>query len=171
MSSRQASHKSDRGSAGGEMRPIPLHRRCPGTRNRVHLLGTCVLALVIVAGFSLRGVAQSSESTIWVIPLSHRSSGLAENGSRSVAVGAVAPPGDNSTMPPPVSLAPSELFRPQAPAVAGPTHSSEETEHVTAPKQRFLLEVSWHNGLHLDSSDDQFHIHVGGNAQIDSTWL
>jgi phosphate-selective porin OprO/OprP len=39
------------------------------------------------------------------------------------------------------------------------------------PKKGFRLEATWDNGLWLDSPDDQFHIHVGGNAQIDSTWL
>src|SRR5262245_31153367 len=40
-------------------------------------------------------------------------------------------------------------------------------------KQRrsFQLEASWEDGLRLRSADDQFHVHVGGNAQIDSTWL
>jgi len=38
-------------------------------------------------------------------------------------------------------------------------------------KQRFHLEASWDNGLILESDDKQFHLHVGGNAQIDSTWL
>ncbi len=30
---------------------------------------------------------------------------------------------------------------------------------------------SWSDGLRFRSADDNFHIHVGGNAQIDSTWL
>jgi phosphate-selective porin OprO/OprP len=38
-------------------------------------------------------------------------------------------------------------------------------------KRGFRLEATWDNGLWLDSADDQFHLHVGGNAQIDSTWL
>jgi phosphate-selective porin OprO/OprP len=33
------------------------------------------------------------------------------------------------------------------------------------------LEATWDNGLVLQSDDNAFHIHVGGNAQLDSTWL
>ena len=33
------------------------------------------------------------------------------------------------------------------------------------------LEASWDNGFRLASADEQFHVHIGGNAQIDSTWL
>jgi phosphate-selective porin OprO/OprP len=33
------------------------------------------------------------------------------------------------------------------------------------------LTAGWLNGLRFRSADDAFHIHVGGNAQIDSTWL
>jgi phosphate-selective porin OprO/OprP len=40
-----------------------------------------------------------------------------------------------------------------------------------ADKRRFVLEASWYNGLRFDSNDGLFHLHVGGNAQIDSTWL
>jgi hypothetical protein len=36
---------------------------------------------------------------------------------------------------------------------------------------RFHLEASWDHGLWMYSDDDQFHVHVGGNAQVDSTWL
>jgi phosphate-selective porin OprO/OprP len=36
---------------------------------------------------------------------------------------------------------------------------------------RFHLEASWEHGLRMYSDDNQFHLHVGGNAQIDSTWL
>src|SRR5262249_11565270 len=39
------------------------------------------------------------------------------------------------------------------------------------PKKGFRLKATWDNGLWLDSPDDQFHIHVGGNSQIDTTWL
>jgi phosphate-selective porin OprO/OprP len=38
-------------------------------------------------------------------------------------------------------------------------------------KKRFHLEASWEDGLRLESADQQFHVHVGGNAQVDSTWL
>jgi phosphate-selective porin OprO/OprP len=40
-----------------------------------------------------------------------------------------------------------------------------------APEQRFRLEASWDNGLRLLSADNQFNLHIGGNAQVDSNWL
>src|SRR5262245_39807532 len=39
------------------------------------------------------------------------------------------------------------------------------------PRRRFPLEASWDNGLRFESEDQQFHVHVGGNAQVDSNWL
>jgi phosphate-selective porin OprO/OprP len=33
------------------------------------------------------------------------------------------------------------------------------------------LQASWDNGLRFESEDDQFHIHIGGNAQVDTVWL
>lgn len=42
----------------------------------------------------------------------------------------------------------------------------------TPPKRRKIeLEASWDDGLWFTSADQQFRIHVGGSAQIDSTWL
>src|SRR5579862_1743581 len=46
---------------------------------------------------------------------------------------------------------------------------------VSAPEaadtRRFPLQAFWDNGLHFDSIDDQFHLHLGGRGQVDSTWL
>jgi phosphate-selective porin OprO/OprP len=39
-----------------------------------------------------------------------------------------------------------------------------------APERRFHLDASWDNGLHFDSDDKQFQVHVGGNAMVDATW-
>lgn len=40
------------------------------------------------------------------------------------------------------------------------------------PKSRRIpLEASWEDGLRLDSTDDQFHLHIGGIAQIDTVGL
>jgi phosphate-selective porin OprO/OprP len=51
----------------------------------------------------------------------------------------------------------------------------EEGETSAGPpppdKRRFHLEASWDNGLRWVSDDNQFRLHVGGNAQVDSTWL
>jgi phosphate-selective porin OprO/OprP len=38
-------------------------------------------------------------------------------------------------------------------------------------KRRTPLEVSWDDGLHFDSPDDQFHLHIGGVGQLDTVWL
>jgi phosphate-selective porin OprO and OprP len=38
-------------------------------------------------------------------------------------------------------------------------------------RRRIPLEANWDNGLHLDSPDDQFHLHIGGIAQVDTVWL
>jgi phosphate-selective porin OprO/OprP len=37
--------------------------------------------------------------------------------------------------------------------------------------RRIPLEASWDNGLHFDSANEQFHLHVGGLAMIDTVWL
>jgi phosphate-selective porin OprO/OprP len=43
---------------------------------------------------------------------------------------------------------------------------------VRIPEQRQVpLETRWADGLLSKSSDNGFHIHVGGNAQVDSTWF
>jgi phosphate-selective porin OprO/OprP len=41
----------------------------------------------------------------------------------------------------------------------------------TTERRRFDLMASWTDGLRFRSADEAFHVHVGGNAQIDSTWL
>jgi phosphate-selective porin OprO/OprP len=39
------------------------------------------------------------------------------------------------------------------------------------PPRTFGLRAVWDNGLRFESDDGQFKLHVGGNAQIDSTWF
>ncbi|HVS38518.1 MAG TPA: porin, partial [Gemmataceae bacterium] len=39
------------------------------------------------------------------------------------------------------------------------------------PKRRVPLEASWDDGLHFDSTDDRFHLHIGGVGQIDTVFL
>src|SRR5262245_19277486 len=57
-------------------------------------------------------------------------------------------------------------------SVPGPEEVPVPVDEVAPPeKSKFRLEASWDNGLHLDSDDGRFRLHVGGNAQIDSTWL
>jgi phosphate-selective porin OprO and OprP len=50
----------------------------------------------------------------------------------------------------------------------------KEEKHDPAPAghdRRIRLDASWDDGLRFASADDKFHVHVGGNAQIDATWL
>jgi phosphate-selective porin OprO/OprP len=48
-----------------------------------------------------------------------------------------------------------------------------DEHHLSGPahKRPIQLEASWDYGLVFTSEDEKFHLHVGGNAQIDSTWL
>jgi phosphate-selective porin OprO/OprP len=50
------------------------------------------------------------------------------------------------------------------------------TEPLWLPTQdsdsgRFPLGVFWDDGLRFESANDQFHLHLGGTIQVDSTWL
>jgi phosphate-selective porin OprO/OprP len=38
-------------------------------------------------------------------------------------------------------------------------------------EQKHVLTTNWRNGLWFRSADGAFNLHIGGNAQIDSTWL
>jgi phosphate-selective porin OprO/OprP len=68
-----------------------------------------------------------------------------------------------------------------ASAQAPPAPSPAAESPVPAPELLFLptppppeqprLEASWDHGLWFESPDKQFRVHVGGNAQVDSTWL
>lgn len=57
--------------------------------------------------------------------------------------------------------------------------SLEITEHadhmlLSAPEpqeRRFPLHASWDNGLHLESDNQQFNLHIGGIGQIDTVFL
>jgi phosphate-selective porin OprO/OprP len=60
----------------------------------------------------------------------------------------------------------SEPFFEPAPSVAAPV-----TAPVEKQKTNFSLDASWNNGLLISSADDEFRIHVGGNAQVDTVWL
>jgi phosphate-selective porin OprO/OprP len=41
----------------------------------------------------------------------------------------------------------------------------------TSESRRTPLAAYWDDGLRFESQNDEFHLHVGGSAQIDSTWL
>lgn len=76
---------------------------------------------------------------------------------------APAPPREVAPEPAQTPTAPQGLPVDVAP-VAAPAGDDKE-------KRRFPLEATWEYGLRFRSEDDAFHIHVGGNAQVDSTWL
>src|SRR5260370_13118657 len=61
------------------------------------------------------------------------------------------------------------------PAPQGLTIPAGTGDSLTCPlpseKKRIPLQASWDYGLHLDSEDNRFQLHVGGQAQIDSVWL
>jgi phosphate-selective porin OprO/OprP len=79
------------------------------------------------------------------------------------APGAVAPSGPTTTPA-------LDLLSP-APSGGRPTGFDLTPPAVTGEPRRFGLSSSWSDGLRFRSDDDAFHIHVGGNAQIDSTWF
>ena len=80
-----------------------------------------------------------------------------------------------------IALATSHLGRAQLPhweepPSSAPPTQSPQPDSSPAPvpadgSPRTPLEANWANGLTFTSPDEQFRIHVGGNAQIDSTWL
>src|SRR5262249_40829962 len=65
----------------------------------------------------------------------------------------------------------------QLPALSLPPGGGQPGPDATVPceatpeQRRFDLIASWADGLRFRSADDAFHLHVGGNAQVDSTWL
>ena len=40
-----------------------------------------------------------------------------------------------------------------------------------ADSRRVPLSVFWDDGVRFESANDQFHLHIGGTIQVDSTWL
>jgi phosphate-selective porin OprO/OprP len=81
--------------------------------------------------------------------------------------------GHDAATPPPPEV--EELFRIQQPALPTEAPEGMPSDAPALPphpeKKGTLLEATWDNGLRFYSEDDRFHIHVGGNVQVDSTWL
>jgi len=159
------------------MRPVHgIDRESAGTR--AGWARICALALVIASVPVLRSAAQSSVDTIRLgPPLNREIAPVFLDGPRSSLVPADSP-APVPAVPPFTSTGPG-LFGIQVPEATEQAHEGVEMEAPAShpPEcsdphtQRTRLEASWDNGLHFDSADDRFHIHVGGNAQIDSTWL
>ena len=85
---------------------------------------------------------------------------------------------DSPTSPPPAVRyeAPGQpeslLNLPHSPTAPGSEEGSGQSTHEGAePSRRISLEANWDDGLRFTSEDNHFRLHVGGNAQIDSTWL
>ncbi|HJZ60116.1 MAG TPA: porin [Gemmataceae bacterium] len=79
------------------------------------------------------------------------------------------PPG----LPPVTNLAPGTgagAVNP-VPALHGLRDGGGSPVGPAQPDRGSGLAATWTDGLRFRSADDAFHIHVGGNAQIDSTWL
>src|SRR5262249_11150878 len=79
------------------------------------------------------------------------------------------PPG----LPPVTNLAPGTgagAVNP-VPALHGLRDGGGAPVRPAQPDPGSRLAPTWTDGLRFRSADDAFHIHVGGNAQIDSTWL
>src|SRR5262249_8861038 len=74
------------------------------------------------------------------------------------------PPGQLPTAPAPTK--PDESSTRESPGTSEPLFLARPED-----SRRFPLEASWNNGLWFESTNQQFRVHVGGNAQVDSTWL
>src|SRR5262245_55418222 len=77
---------------------------------------------------------------------------------------------------PPATAPPAQPSPAPSNADEGPkreTPGPSEPMFLSQPEEtkRFPLEASWENGLWFETTNKQFRIHVGGNAQVDSTWL
>jgi phosphate-selective porin OprO/OprP len=64
------------------------------------------------------------------------------------------------------------VFIPAVPSLLEQERAPPGVMPAKAPDtRRTPLAVFWDNGLRFESDNDQFHLHLGGSAQIDSTWL
>src|SRR5262249_16599642 len=141
-------------------------RDTPAAARSPSQLGIVALTLLLAACCATRGRAQAP-------------AGTPPAGPSRPSVNAPVPQG-GPRVPAPDPYRPVAGDRWTGPGRAGPPESAGTHEVVGGndlqpscppPKQHVQLEASWEDGLRLASSDDKFHLHVGGNAQIDSTWL
>jgi phosphate-selective porin OprO/OprP len=72
--------------------------------------------------------------------------------------------------PPTPGLAEGQLAGP-SPALHGPREGGGSPVGPTNEDRKHRLTAGWLDGLRFHSANDQFHVHVGGNVQIDSNWL
>src|SRR5277367_4815398 len=62
------------------------------------------------------------------------------------------------------------LDPPTVPQVTKPLDVAE-SQNGSSENRRFPLQAYWDNGFQLASDNNQFHLHAGGLAMIDSVWL
>ena len=72
--------------------------------------------------------------------------------------------------PPVVGVPDGQLAGP-TPATHGPSEGGRSPVGRGQPDRTHRLSAGWMDGLRFHSTDDNFHLHIGGNAQVDSTWL
>jgi phosphate-selective porin OprO/OprP len=80
----------------------------------------------------------------------------------------------------PADTSPAGALKPMSYAIQGTNaaFAGTETAAIMPPgapasgdSRRVPLSVFWDDGLRFESSNDQFHLHLGGTIQVDSTWL
>src|SRR5262249_59554541 len=72
--------------------------------------------------------------------------------------------------PPEPGLPEGQLAGPSR-ADHGPRDGGGSPVGPTQPERKHTLSAGWLDGLRFHSANDNFHIHVGGNVQLDSNWL
>jgi phosphate-selective porin OprO/OprP len=70
-------------------------------------------------------------------------------------------------------LPPMKPMTPEKPKEQPADEADPHAEELPAPrkKKRIQLDATWDHGFRLYSVDEDFKVHVGGNAQVDSVWL
>ncbi len=133
------------------------------------------MIVIFIAGGSAaqtpidKTVAAAETDTPW--HSSHRTiakTQIIETSAQSIPILATALPADIEKSPP--SLEPPKI---PSSTEAVPVFEQANTSLFSWPpekKRGVHLEATWDNGLQLQSDDDRFHVHIGGNFQIDSTW-
>lgn len=74
------------------------------------------------------------------------------------------------TTPASLGVSPDRGGRPPE-AIHGPREGGGPSVGPNQEERRFGLNAGWLDGLRFTTPDDYFHLHVGGNGQIDSTWF
>lgn len=94
---------------------------------------------------------------------------LAANDAPAQAPQATPPP--PGIVPAPVADRLNTLVSPTETAVSDGQGGGSPVGDTRAGDRTYGLIAGWSDGLRFRSADDAFHLHVGGNAQLDSSWL